>query len=1401
MIDGSGGAVTAGWDQSLAARVVVRVLDRGGAPVGAGFLAGPDLVATCAHVVADALGADPYGPPPTATVHLDLPLFVDPAAARPALDAEVLRWQPIQPDGSGDIAILRVRGPLPAGARMPPVRRVDRLWGHGFRVLGFPEGLADGVWATGLIRGEQGTRWFQLQAAPGEEPVVGGFSGSPVWDEESGAVVGMTVAADASGTTTTAYLLPIDQVLGVDPELLPCPYQGLAPFGEEHAAFFFGRERDIETLSAAVAEHPLVAITGPSGAGKSSLVRAGLLPRLRTGGARVVEVVALPGTSAVDALVAALPATPDSRPRLGDPAQRPAALHDLATSLAQPCTVLLVDQFEEVAATEPDTARELLTLVGELVSALPREDDGWPVRAVLTLRSATIDEVVVPRFAALLGAGTVLLPPMERGQLREAIVAPAERAPGLTFEPGLVDRILDDAAAEPGQLPLVESLLTELWGRRAGGMLTVEAYERAGGVAGVVATHAEEVVAGVGDDADGLQLRRLFTSLAAPDRDGRFVRRPQRIADLAADLHPLVAPLVAGRLIVVEQIGGDGDRIQLAHQALIAHWPRLRDWLTQDRDFLSWRDGLEQQRDRWETAGRDDGALLRGSALAVAQEWLPARTGDVSPAAREFVDRSRARQRREVRRWRVVTAVLAVLVLVAGTFGAVAVTSRNQVSAQLRLANAEILGQAALQRIGADPVTAAALALTAWQADPTNPTVRSALARLTMATQSVEAVYPDLTEQPFGVFGTSSHGMTVAIREDDRRIAVFYGIPAGSVDRWEVPGVPPGSSAARLSTDGHVLVVPDPAGGLAIWDLVARTGPMRIDDPAVLPVDAGSLRLSPDGRRLTGLIPSRDGKFDLVVRDIARGTALPHRLNPIQEPTLAELEPTLDPDIVLEALQEPDGRIRAVSLSDGTVHFEHASHSLIAGPFVLTCAPDDPRAVLVRAAESGADRQRIGLLAPCTRDYLKSHVSADQLHLVEARTADRERDVDLFRITSLADGPAFELAAPPDTRAAATEQNTMTLTAVVPRPDGGRTVLLPRARSLVVLRAEPAPRLPSTPETMVLSSDERYEVALLGDRMTVLDASTQLPVAETPLAAPPDGSNFIEVSDAVGVLSSAPRRRDYAEYAIPSLTPTRRTDLGLFPDPPIPTEPVMRTTPERLVLLTDGLVYTWDRRTGDILGAPMFLATTPARTQRLLENREIAARPGPVPQVAVGTGIDQIELWNPVTGVQDGVLHTSPARSAIDMSYDLTGTRLIVLGQDLTLQLWDVDRREPASRPIAVTSLGIPQGLDADGYLAIVEPTAVPDVHQLTFWDVSTGRQSGSVRISTAYPGNEPLTGDGTRLRFSAKDGALPIAFPLTAAQWVEHLCRFTDRHFTGEERNLMPAGVDVERPCPSSLR
>src|SRR5690349_12449880 len=271
-------------DHDPVQRAAVRVWDRQHEVVGGGFVVGPGLVATCAHVVADALGADPYDDePPGGPVQLDLPLLPGGGSARVA--AVVERWVPIDDDGGGDIALLRLGPAAPPAARMPPLRRIDRLWDHGFRVFGFPEGARAGVWATGLIRGRQGTGWFQLQGDPDGRRIEGGFSGAPVWDLDSGAVVGMAVAADRGGTTT-AYLVPIDQVLGVDPAALPCPYRGLAPFEERDAELFFGREDDVERVAQVLRRRSVVAVAGPSGVGKSSLVRAGLVPRLRASGAR-----------------------------------------------------------------------------------------------------------------------------------------------------------------------------------------------------------------------------------------------------------------------------------------------------------------------------------------------------------------------------------------------------------------------------------------------------------------------------------------------------------------------------------------------------------------------------------------------------------------------------------------------------------------------------------------------------------------------------------------------------------------------------------------------------------------------------------------------------------------------------------------------------------------------------------------------------------------------------------------------------------------------------------------------------------------------------------------------------------------------------------------------------------
>jgi len=1348
----------AGFDQLVATHVVVRVLGVSGEPVGTGFLLGPDLVATCAHVVADAAGDDPYATSaPERPVRIDFPMVHSEAA--PAVEATVTRWVPIAADGSGDIAVLSLNGLAPAGARMPPLRRIDQLWDHPFRVLGFPDGLADGVWTTGRIRGQQATGWFQLQVAPGDQPIVAGFSGSPVWDDETGAVVGMTVATDATGETTTAYVIPIDQVFGADPELLPCPYRGLEPFDEEHAAFFFGRDDGIAQVEEVLASQALVAVAGPSGAGKSSLVRAGLLPRLRSAGVTVTEVRPLPGQP-VDELISTVLSDPPADGR----------------------TIVLVDQFEELAAADPVAAQKLLVALGERLDAAGRRTDGsWPLQVVLTARSATLDEVVTPGIAARLGAGTVLVPPMDRGQLRDAIVAPAERAPGLTFEPGLVDRILDDAASEPGNLPLVESLLTELWEHRTGGILTIEAYQNSGGVAGVVATRAEDVVAALAVPPDDPALRSLFTALAGPDRDGRFVRRPLRTADIDSVLRPLVDRLVAGRLLVVERPPEGVERLQLAHQALIEHWPRLRGWLAEDRDFLTWRDQVDAQRDRWESAGRDDGGLLRGVTLAATADWLPRRAPDVPAAAREFVARSRARQRREVRRWRAVTAVLTVLVLAAGGLAAVAVARGNQVTHQLRLANAEVMAQAALARLPGDPVTASVLALAAHRSDPDNSAARTALARLAFGMQAVDAVHTDVTERPANVLVASEDGTTVLVRYAPNATVLTDALGAAP-SRWSLPGLPPQENRQTLSGDGRTIAGLDSSGRVMLWDVARRTGPVVVSD-GLGPALRGTLYFSPDQVRLSWLTQLPDGTRKLVAWDVRAGAPAPINIAPITDPQIREVTLTTDPGVVVEV--RPTGATLR-SVADGAVRATLPADGIAPGGsrYLVSCAPG---AALIWDTATGQQLRRIPrLAADCTPTALQNELTSSGEFLMEQHSRVDDRDLDLWRITSLSTGKVYELLAPPQYADADMQQEFGRMPAVALVGDH-LVVHLLRGRSVLTLHADPA----DAGRGARLTTGGQYELSLTSNGIAAIDPVTRASAGTLSLSAADSTRRKFSLNpDTVGALTRGPDHLSYSEYAVPGFAPTTNWVLPGSPGPEGSTPPGMDSLGDRVVALVGGVLSAWDRRTGQPVGAPVTLTTDAARARHFRISSSVWLRPGPAWQAAVN-GPHGVELWDMTNGTQVAALESQP----ISVRFDGSGGRAAVVGQDLAVQVWDIERHQRVGAPFLTSTVTVVPGFTADGLLAIgVHPDQTVG-YLLTLIDPETGRQRGSLRLPPNVEYAKDLTLDGQMSIFS-DNGRRPSLFPMDAPRWTEQLCRLVDRPLTDAERALLPAGIDVERPC-----
>ena len=329
-------------------------------------------------------------------------------------------------------------------------------------------------------------------------------------------------ALDALARTVDGSIAGTQQV-----ELEPlCPYRGLRPFREEDAAFFHGREAFSQRLMEAILERNLVAVVGTSGSGKSSIVQAGVLPLLRRRHPPEITwdtVSFVPGAHPFHHLAASLILLlePDMREtdrlaeaqKLGDLLARKDVTIEstvervLGKSEGTDRLLLVADQFEELFTQTSESERQ--TFLDALLQALDRS----PLTVVLTVRGSFYDSLISASrdLSDRLEQALVNLGTMTRDELFRAVVEPAKRV-GLDFEPGLVKRILDDVGDEPGNLPLLEFALTELWARRKGKLMTHSAYEESGEVSGAMALRAEAVFAALPHEQQE-HVHRLLTRL------------------------------------------------------------------------------------------------------------------------------------------------------------------------------------------------------------------------------------------------------------------------------------------------------------------------------------------------------------------------------------------------------------------------------------------------------------------------------------------------------------------------------------------------------------------------------------------------------------------------------------------------------------------------------------------------------------------------------------------------------------------------------------------------------------------------------------------------------------------------------------------------------------------------
>ncbi|WP_329274269.1 WD40 repeat domain-containing protein [Streptomyces sp. NBC_01451] len=495
------------------------------------------------------------------------------------------------------------------------------------------------------------------------------------------------------------------------PDAAP-PYRGLTRFEPADHALFFGRDRLVEEVRELVCNHRFAAVFGASGSGKSSLLRAGLIPLLR-------DEMARRGCPAVLRVL-----TPGARP-----AQTYG--HLLAPKEGEPDSWVVVDQFEEVFTLCHDS-RERSHFLDLLLAA---RDPHSRLKVLIAVRADFYARCAEHRELAdaLRGAG-LLVGPMSADELREVVVGPAQAA-GLLVERELTARIVEEVLDQPGALPMLSHALLETWRRRRSRMLTLAGYEAAGGVRGAIAATAEDVY-GQLSGARARTARQLLLRLIEPGQGAADTRRPLTRAELDAWDGDDV-PVVVDRLARARLLTADEDGVQLAHEALITCWPRLRDWIEEDRERLRHHRRLTEAARVW-LDDRDPGALYRGSRLARAEELFAAGDSGLTVHEREFLTaalEAREAERRAVtrsaRRSRTLLGALSAVLAVALAVGLAAWTQHEDNEKRRTGDVARRVAEIADGLRTTDPRTALLLGVAAWRISPLPEARRALLGSLT----------------------------------------------------------------------------------------------------------------------------------------------------------------------------------------------------------------------------------------------------------------------------------------------------------------------------------------------------------------------------------------------------------------------------------------------------------------------------------------------------------------------------------------------------------------------------------------------------------------------------------------------------------------------------------------------
>jgi len=634
-----------------------------------------------------------------------------------------------------------------------------------------------------------------------------------------------------------------------------CPYRGMRPYEEDDKAAFHGREAEIEEALAHLRLNPWLFVVGASGSGKSSLIRAGLIPRLRQ--LHYEPTIMRPGSA---------PLTSLSNARI--------ALTSGTDSGKRP--LLFIDQLEEVfTATGDGTDSVSQTFWRGLQSAM----EVAPTRIVATVRADYYPQLMSSNIWPVVQQHRMEIVPLTGHALRESIVAPAETV-GVYVESSLVDKLIEDSDKQPGSLPFLQETLVLLWERLEYRFLPMSAYEalvlprvRYGdpprtGLQVAMANRADAVMSALPSDEARLIAQRTFLRLVQFVEGREDVRRQQSRDSLAsADDDPelyatTLNTLIAAHLLTATASESDSTtQVDLSHEALILGWPSLREWINQRRTAELTRRELEAAARTWIRLGKGQGGLLDDVELREAERWRSSTDAaqlGASPAVEELLSASwvairqdQQRRRRTDRIFRGLSAALAVFLVAAVLLGLAARQQTKQAVSERATAKSGELAITAATMPETQLDRALLLSQEAVRLRPTPRSYGSELAALRSNPRIIRIVHFDA---PLTAMARSSDGTLLAVGDILGKVTLINSQSAHEIQH--TMSIRGRVHSVAFSPDGAFVAAAGSAGVVQEWstaDGSAHGPPMT--------GHTGSVRAalySPNGRWIvTGGIDNR----------------------------------------------------------------------------------------------------------------------------------------------------------------------------------------------------------------------------------------------------------------------------------------------------------------------------------------------------------------------------------------------------------------------------------------------------------------------------------------------------------------------------------------------------------------